>query len=130
MLISEEDFETIYDPQESPNGTLYWDYEQIPANTPVVKVWSLVDGEGNSMYALPGYRVVNVFGYTITEKSWTNKKDQAVWIPPHCLECGNEWTPTEPPTTYADRCEICGNCQEHHLAEVHLPVKIRPAESK
>ena len=118
-LISEDDFETIWQPQDNTKGQPTWECDEIPQGTPAETVWSLVDGDDGGAYALPGYHLVNVFGYVITKKPWIDGSEEAVWSEPHCGFCGRTWPPTEPETIYPERCEICGNCNEHHDEDVH-----------
>ena len=123
MLISEDDFDNIWEPQINPFGNATdaydWEYKHL-ANVPLHQVWSLVDGDDGGTYAIPGYHVVNVFGYVVTARMWTDEEAymgglQAVWSEPHCGECGLTWDPagSEPNPL----CEGCGNCPDHHDEE-------------
>jgi hypothetical protein len=42
-----------------------------------------VDGDNGKPYIIPGYHLVNVFGYLVTEEPWDEKRDQdlvACWF--------------------------------------------------
>jgi len=70
--MSSWNFERIYDPIDSPDGSMVFEFKDTKpygANN----VWSLVDGDNGEPYVVPGYHVVNVFGYTVTRKPWTDQ---------------------------------------------------------
>ena len=80
-FVSEEDFENIYKPINAPGSdeNLVWEYEQT-VDQPLDRVWSLVDGDlSDRQYALPGYHVVNAWGYTVTELPWEDEDIEAVF---------------------------------------------------
>ena len=39
-------------------------------------VWTIVDGENEETWIIPGYHYVNRYGYLITEKPWENEDIQ------------------------------------------------------
>lgn len=88
LLISEDDFDAIWEPQINPfedpaSASTHWEFEHL-ANVPLHQVWSLVDGDDDNAYAIPGYHVVNVWGYTVTARMWTDEEADAgitaVWF--------------------------------------------------
>lgn len=85
--LNEEAFERTYHPIDSPEKTQTWEYEQVrAANIPTNRVWSLVDGDEGGAYAIPGYHVVNVFGYCVTEVPWEHELITGEWYPPEMDE--------------------------------------------
>jgi hypothetical protein len=76
-LISEDDFFTHYEPREQPDGNTIHEHHSA-RQFPINHVWSIIE-HGNSMYATPGYAVVNCIGYAVTEKAWEDENLEAVW---------------------------------------------------
>lgn len=83
-LISEQSFWEDYCPIPAPAGTgdggNLWDYEQAK-DQPLERVWTVVDdgGETECYYAQPGFHIVNVIGYAVTEQPWTDVTKSAYW---------------------------------------------------
>jgi hypothetical protein len=42
---------------------------------PLQRIWTIVEGDGGSQWALPGFHVVNRLGYVSTEREWTNEDE-------------------------------------------------------
>ena len=81
-ILSEEIFDRKYKP--IPNQTDYglvWDYDQIPKDTPLNRVWSITeDGETGNEWLSPGYCIVNNMGYIITEVPWEDEDISVLWL--------------------------------------------------
>ncbi len=88
--LSEEEFEEIYKPQQNHivggenapfNGWMFETYgpelEYILslANNPdtAKRVWTILEGEGNSLCYSTGYHLVNRLGYLVTEMPYENE---------------------------------------------------------
>lgn len=53
----------------------------------VEHVWTLVDGDDDRIYAVPGFHVVNAFGdYLITVQRWTDDIASALYFDPSELD--------------------------------------------
>lgn len=39
-------------------------------------VWTIIDGDGSDMWIVPGYHIVNRFGYFITEQEWKDEEQE------------------------------------------------------
>jgi len=82
-LISESDFVAIWGARaEGPESLM--SYDQVKGRDPH-HVWSVVEGEDDGWYALPGFHVVNVMGFVVTDRAWTDEEAtrlQAVWFEP------------------------------------------------
>lgn len=78
--ISERVFWDKYKPIETPTGD-YWEYKDTLAY-PMNRVWTLIEGEKNwrNLYACPGYHIVNVLGYCVTEEPWTDQARVALYF--------------------------------------------------
>lgn len=79
--LSEEEFTKEFDPKVAPGGDLL-SYGDV-GNMPTRLVWSVVesgDDEDPSWYASPGFHVVNVLGYCVSEKPWTDDIDCATYF--------------------------------------------------
>jgi hypothetical protein len=50
-------------------------YVQEVAKISPNKIWTIVDGEGSSVWYTSGYHFVNRLGYLITEEEWTEETD-------------------------------------------------------
>lgn len=57
------------------DGSMTRHFEDITAEPSFV--WSVVEGDGDALYLLPGYHVVNVLGYVQTENPWTAEDDES-----------------------------------------------------
>jgi hypothetical protein len=56
-----------------------WRFEETRTE-PLTHVWTIMTGDdGESAYACPGYHVVNVEGYVVTEQPWVDETLDAVW---------------------------------------------------
>jgi len=56
------------------------EFEEIPKTTDPYHVWTIVDGDNGESYILPGYHFVNRFAYYTTERPWTNKDAEDLWV--------------------------------------------------
>lgn len=76
--ISENDFVEIWGAHGRSNGDLYdyYDVVSLPINT----VWTVVSGDDDSSYAVPGFHVVNYEGYVVTTKPWEDDGLVAYWF--------------------------------------------------
>lgn len=71
--ISEDTFYEVYQPIAAADGGDYWERDAIlAAGIPTARVWSVMDGDEGSIGASPGWHVVNVFAYMVTEVPWTD----------------------------------------------------------
>jgi hypothetical protein len=79
-VLTEEEFEERYRPYVQPSGD-YFEYEDVK-DRPINTVWSLTEGDGPycHLYAGPGFHVVNVMGYCLTEVPWTDEETDAYWF--------------------------------------------------
>lgn len=85
-LISEDEFDFAFNPLEAKsNGERvilnYTDAERFAKDQGLNKehIWAIVEGEDDSLYASPGYHVVNTIGFVVTEKPWVTGAEEAVW---------------------------------------------------
>lgn len=80
-LISERDFEDIWGVYLKPSGDLFF-FDDVK-DQPLNHVWSIVesgdDADGN-WYAEPGFHVVNMLGYVMTKKAWTDNTPDAIYF--------------------------------------------------
>lgn len=59
--------------QRAATGDLFT-HEDVK-DLPLRRVWTIVEGDGGSQWALPGFHVVNRLGYISTEREWTNEDE-------------------------------------------------------
>lgn len=79
--LTEDQFFEIYKPISKKDGTLVLEkYETLDVD--LHNVWTLVDGDNGGSFAIPGYHLVNRFGYVITEERWDTDEIEAVWQEP------------------------------------------------
>lgn len=93
--ISEAEFDRDYKPRIRENGDLFC-YDEVK-DAPLNTVWTVVEGDEPEIdedatdadepvaagwYAEPGFHYVNVMGYVLTEKPWTDVNVQAVYFEP------------------------------------------------
>jgi len=82
-LRTEDEFFDLYSPVEvgkEGGGDFMRDHAQVK-DEPVNNVWSIVVSDsGEGLWASPGFRVVNVIGYVLTEKPWAEGAADEVWL--------------------------------------------------
>ena len=71
-------------------GWQVWEYDELQArHIPTNRVWSLMDGDCGTDWASPGYHIVNVYGYLVTDEPWTDEmQDVQFDTDPVCSRCG------------------------------------------
>jgi hypothetical protein len=80
-LLTEDEFVEQFNPQCKPSGDLL-DYVDVQS-LDIHHVWTVVetgDDEDPNWYADPGFHIVNVLGYVISDKPWTNDTPLAVYF--------------------------------------------------
>jgi hypothetical protein len=63
-------FERRFRPIDSPDGSLCWHHEQLPADVHPTRVWTILDADGK-LYVAPGFHHVNRIGYVLCAVPWT-----------------------------------------------------------
>lgn len=82
LTFGEEAFEDEFKPLPSPGGEAgshIWEYDEVQRET-LQQVWTIVEGQDGGLYAEPGFRVVDRFGYLVTEVPWPHTNITAVWF--------------------------------------------------
>lgn len=75
--IPEKQFFEEYEPIPRDDEQLIRDHAET-LEFPRDSVWSIVEGNNpDNLYALPGYRIVNVIGYIVTKKFWESELIEA-----------------------------------------------------
>lgn len=93
----EQWFERFKDTLENEEGSSFFnntgrDLERVQAADEKT-VWSVIEGEGDNLYLLPGFHVVNNIGYVLSEEPITDAElasgewDEVLWVD------GNDLTP-------------------------------------
>lgn len=78
--IDSDTFFSKYEPREQPDGNMIHEHHAARQN-PINHVWSIVESSvTEDLYAVPGYRVINVIGYAVTEKPWEHEHIEAEWF--------------------------------------------------
>ncbi len=80
-LISEDNFFGIWGATVSETGDLFT-YDEVK-NQSVNFVWTVTEsceGDSNHWIAAPGFHVVNVLGYVLTQRSWDNTTPDAFYF--------------------------------------------------
>lgn len=76
--LTQEQFDNQFNVIEDPEGDTV--RPDCPAGQENSKhLWTIVDGDDGSMYALSGWHYVNRVGYIITTEPWT-EETEAVWF--------------------------------------------------
>lgn len=65
-------FERRFRPIDSPDQTVWWRSEQLPADVDPNLVWTIVDCDGKLLVS-PGFHVVNRIDYVLCEVPWTDE---------------------------------------------------------
>lgn len=80
-IIAEDEFNELWGVYSKPSGDLFW-FEEV-CDEPLSCVWTVVetgnDADG-SWYASPGFHIVNVCGYVMTKKPWSNCTPDAIYF--------------------------------------------------
>jgi hypothetical protein len=79
------ELDDVYPLIENAEGSLLFetygeDFEKVKA-TDYKKVWTIVDGDGDSdtLFAIPGFHSVNRFAYAISTIEWKDEKEEYTW---------------------------------------------------
>lgn len=75
--ISEEEFHTAWGVKTNESGDLFT-FQEVK-DQPLNQVWSIIECEDDSWIASPGFHMVNVLGYVMTEKPWTDPVRDAAY---------------------------------------------------
>lgn len=97
VQLNEDEFDKQYPSMDVPGGDegeVTWEFPEVKkaveaGTIAVEQVWSLVDGDDGNAYALPGFHVVNVYGYCVTKNPWPHENIEAEWIVYESEENGN-----------------------------------------
>ncbi len=65
-------WERRYEPIDSPDGCTIWSRYADVKDLELHTVWSIVEGDNGDLYVVPGFHVVNHFGYAVTAKPWSD----------------------------------------------------------
>jgi len=68
-MITWDEWEDTYKPT---TPLAYDDYSEIPADVPVERIWTMIDGDGRYANLVNGIYVFNRLGYFVTEVPWTD----------------------------------------------------------
>lgn len=82
IFISEQEFHEEWGARVRDDGDLFR-FEDV-RNKPLEHVWSIVetgDDADTNWYALPGFHVVNMLGYVMTTRPWTDLTPDAIYFP-------------------------------------------------
>lgn len=80
-LISEQEFTDDWQPMLQPSGDLF-QFADVCVK-PLQHIWTIVDSGDDSdgnWYACPGFHVVNMLGYVVTKKAWSNDTWDAIYF--------------------------------------------------
>lgn len=75
--ITEDEFEEKYQPVWNDDEAMT---DDPPAGVDTNHVWTIVEGELDYQYAIPGIHVVNRVGYIQTKKPWETGDEEAIWV--------------------------------------------------
>jgi hypothetical protein len=67
-FLTEDEYDDKYGPIMGPEDSTIWEYKDVKTK-PTEHVWSVVEVEGD-LYVIPGWHVVNMVGYNVTEQPW------------------------------------------------------------
>lgn len=81
QTIPEDDFETKFEPEARPDGSMLRELEEV-RTVGTNRVWTVVEGDEGTLYAMAGYHVINRVGYLVTREPWTDPDTIAVYSAP------------------------------------------------
>ena len=76
--MTEDAFEAEYQPAQYGDDQAMLD--NPPTGVDPKTVWTIVEGEQDYQYAVPGVQKVNALGYIETKKPWVTGAEEAVWV--------------------------------------------------
>jgi hypothetical protein len=76
---TEAEFELIFEPLPNPEGSDLWEHAETLTHVPTF-VWSVIEIDGD-LFAIPGYHVVNVIGYSVTTVPWPHENVEVRFDP-------------------------------------------------
>lgn len=79
-LISKDDFFDVWGAYVKETGDMFF-FDDVRSK-PLNNVWTVTDSSGDNpdhWIASPGFRVVNVLGYVMTHKPWSNETPNAFY---------------------------------------------------
>ncbi len=80
-IMNEETWDSTYQPimDSQEEGSFVQEYDEIK-DVDVHHVWSLIDGsDTDSIFVLPGFRLVNVIAYVETKVPWVTGDEEAFY---------------------------------------------------
>ena len=74
------DIEKRYTVRSNPDPDLdqMFEYEEVK-DLPLKQVWTVVEGDDEKLYAVPGFHIVNKLYYLVTEEEWTSDEEEYEW---------------------------------------------------
>ncbi|TKW61191.1 MAG: hypothetical protein DI628_00745 [Blastochloris viridis] len=66
-------FEKRFEPQPAPSHDFIWEPWEVPKDADWHFWWTLVESDHGHLYAVPGYRFINRFGYIHTRQKWQDE---------------------------------------------------------
>ena len=70
-VLTEAEFDAIYLPQNMADGNSIWEFADVKDKT-TENVWSVIEVD-DELFAIPGWHVVNVIGYNVTQVPWPHE---------------------------------------------------------
>lgn len=67
-------FARRYDPVDLPDGTIMQD--EVPPDVTDRHIWTVVEGDNNKNYVVPGRHYVNRLGYVVCTVPWCDVEEQ------------------------------------------------------
>ena len=68
LILTEDEYDERFKPLPGPDGSDIWEHAETLKH-PAQCVWSIVEID-DELFSIPGYHVVNVIGYNVTEGQW------------------------------------------------------------
>jgi hypothetical protein len=69
-FLTEAEYYERFAPIEGPDGSDIWEHRYVQTK-PTSHIWSVVEVDGD-LFVIPGWHVVNVIGFNVTEQPWTH----------------------------------------------------------
>lgn len=94
--LTEEQFYEQYEPIPAEDGSDYWEMDAIKESRHEAdRIWSVVDGDNDSVWVLSGVHFVNVFAHMVTKNPHQHQDITA------CLDGGSPMC-------------VCGDTERYH----------------
>jgi len=80
VYMNEDQFDELFTSRSNPeDGSTIWEHHQVKC-IDVDHVWSVLDGDNDKQFLVPGFHIVGNAGYVVTEESHAMENYEVLWF--------------------------------------------------